>query len=359
MLWSDRNSEIVRRGKAMIFPKGEIKHEALSTAYTNLPALLSSLKTEKFNGTLEVEFPEISGIVFLHSGDVLNAEARKGDGLKRLMGPEAVRSLLAHSDQKNGVLSVYRWTPEKISMMAGNLQSEILFKGLSTEFTRLDRLIMTLRERKHEGFIEILTKEQQPMGILFFQGGEPVDLFVTMEPEPAVVDRKMIPTFLENAVKQGAILNVYQSQPRVAGSPKEAVEVKAEEELKEVTPILQDVLSRVEKFVDGATKKGIFIKAFKRALIEKSGDYPFLDPFGGEFEYREGTISFTGEARAKEFTRGVGESLRLALNFLEEEVPRNKMHFLKLKAGIESSLEEKRDLLKRLGVDSVTSSFLR
>ncbi len=343
----------------MIFPKGEVRHEGLSTAYTNLPALLSSLKAEKFNGTLEVEFPEINGIVFLHSGDVLNAEARKGSEAKRLTGQEAVRSLLVHSDQKNGVLSVYRWTPDKISMMANNVQSEILFKGLSTEFTRLDRLIMTLREGKHEGFIEILTKEQKPMGILFFQGGEPVDLFITMESEPAVVDRKMIPTFLENAVKQGAILNVYRSLPKAAGLTRETVEARADEGLKEVTPVLQDVLSRVEKFVDGGTKKGVFIKAFKRALIEKSGDYPFLDPFGGEFEYREGTISFTGEARAKEFTQGIGESLRLALNFLEEEVPRNKLHFLKLKAGIESSLEEKRDLLKRLGVDSSVSSFLQ
>lgn len=342
-----------------MFPKGEIRHEDLSTAYTNLPALLSSLKTEKFNGTLEVEFPEISGIVFLHFGDVLNAEARKGSDPKRLMGQEAVRSLLAHSDQKNGVLSVYRWTPEKISMMASNLHYEILFKGLSTEFTRLDRLIMTLREGKHDGFIEILTKEQKPMGILFFQGGEPVDLFITMESEPAVVDRKMIPTFLENAVKQGAILNVYRSQPKAAVLPKETAEVKTGEGLKEVTPILQDVLSRVERFVDGGTKKGIFIKAFKRALIEKSGDYPFLDPFGGEFEYREGTISFTGEARAKEFTKGIGESLRLTLSYLEEEVPKRKIHLLKLKAGIESSLEENREQLKRLGVDSVVASFLQ
>ena len=342
----------------MIFPKGEIRHEDLSTAYTNLPALLSSLKAEKFNGTLEIEFPEISGIVFLHSGDVLNAEARRGEDLKRLTGQEAVRSLLAHSEQKDGLLSIYRWTPDKISMMANNLQYEILFKGLSTEFTRLDRLIMMLREGKHDGFIEMLTKEQKPMGILFFQDGEPVDLFVTMEPEPAVVDRKTIPSFLENAVKQGAILNVYKSQPKAATVPQGAAYVKAEEGLKEVMPILQDVLSRVERFVDGGSKRGNFIKAFKRALIEKSGDYPFLDPFGGEFEYSDGTISFTGEAQVKEFTKGIGESLRLTLRYLEEQVPKNKMQFLKLKAGIESSLVEKHDQLKRLGVDSAIASFL-
>jgi hypothetical protein len=218
---------------------------------------------------------------------------------------------------------------------------------------------MTLREGKHDGFIEILTKEQRPMGVLFFQGGEPVDFFIAMESEPAMVDRKMIPTFLENVVKQGASLNVYKSQPKAAAVLKEKVEARADEGLKEVMPILQDVLSRVERFVDGGSKKGSFIKAFKRALIEKSGDYPFLDPFGGEFEYREGTITFDGEAKVKEFAKGIGESLRLALNYLEEEVPKNKMLFLKLRAGIESSLEDKRDQLRRLDLDSVVTSFLQ
>lgn len=343
----------------MIFPKGEIRHENLSTAYTNLPALLASLKAEGFSGTLAIEFPEIRGIVLLHSGDVINAEARRSIDSKRLTGQEAVRSLLVHSEQKNGLLSIYRWAPEKVSMMANNIQHEILFKGLATEFTRLDRLIMTLREGKHDGFIEIVTKELRPMGVLFFQGGEPVELFVTLESEPAMVDRKMIPSFLENVVKQGAILNVYKSQPKPAAIPKEMVEARGEDGLKEVMPILQDVLSRVERFVDGGSKKGSFIKAFKRALIERSGDYPFLDPFGGEFEYRDGTITFEGEARAKEFAKGIGESLRLALNYLEEEVPKNKTPFLKLRAGIESSLEEKRDQLKRLGLDSMITSFFQ
>jgi hypothetical protein len=343
----------------MIFPKGEIRHEDLSTAYTNLPALLSSLKTEGFSGTLEIEFPEVKGIVLLHTGEVANAEARRNSDSKRLTGPEAVRSLLSHSEQKNGRLSIYRWAPEKVSMMANNIQHEILFKGLATEFTRLDRLIMTLREGKHDGFIEILTKDQSPMGVLFIQGGEPVDLFVTQESGSSTVDRKMIPTFLEDVVKQGAILNVYKGQARAAAVPRGTIEVKAEEGLKEVILVLQEVLSRVERFVDGGSKRGAFIKVFKRALIERSGDYPFLDPFAGEFDYRDGTITFEGEAKVKEFAKGIGECLRLALNYLEEETPKNKVPFVKLRAGIESSLEEKRDQLRRLGLDSVMTSFLQ
>jgi hypothetical protein len=94
-------------------------------------------------------------------------------------------------------------------------------------------------------------------------------------------------------------------------------------------------------------------------LIKKSSEYPFLDPFGGEFEYRDGAIVFTGDAGAKDFTRGIGECLRQTLNHLEDENPKKKMLRLKLKARVESSLEHRREAIKKLGVDSVLESVFR
>ena len=43
----------------MILPKGEVRHENLLTAYTDVSALLNALKSEGFSGTLDIEFPEI------------------------------------------------------------------------------------------------------------------------------------------------------------------------------------------------------------------------------------------------------------------------------------------------------------
>ena len=77
----------------MIFPRGRAKHENLMTAYTDLSALLSTLKTEGFSGTIEIEFPEKSGILFIDSGEMINAEAKIDTGAKRLIGPEAIRYL--------------------------------------------------------------------------------------------------------------------------------------------------------------------------------------------------------------------------------------------------------------------------
>jgi len=351
----------------MIFPRGDVVHKDLSTAYTDFPALLATLKTEGFNGIIEIDFPENKGVIFVESGEIANAEAKIGGDSKRITGQEAIQTLMMLSNQKEGMIDIYRLPMERVAIVASNLQNEILFKGLSTDFTRLDRLLLKLREEKHNGFIEVLTKENKAMGVLFLEGGEPVEMFTTPENGPSVFGRKSIPIFVENAIKQGAILDVYRSQGKIlkkeAKETKETREKKnpeGAEDLKELILIFQEIFSKAQHLVDGASKrKGLFDKVFRESLIEKSEEFAFLDPFAGEFEYRDGTIQFTGEAGVKHLTKGVVECLVETLSGLERELPKDKILPLKLKAGIESSLEEHSEALNRLGVRAITSSIFK
>lgn len=378
----------------MIYPRGEVIHKNLSTAFTDFNALLSTLKSADFSGIIEIEFPEHIGNIFVDSGQIINAEAKIGPDSKRIIGQEAIQTLLNLSKQKDGSINVYRLAPERVAIVASNLEHEILFKGLSTDFTRLDRLLLKLREEKHNGFIEVMTKEHQAMGVLFLEAGEPMDMFTTPESGPSVFGRKSISIFVENAIKQGAIFDVYKSEGKIlrkdikeAEKVKETKEIKDAKEvkeikelkeskegqeikekkpsghggdLKELIPILQEVLSKAEKVVDGASRrKGLFHKLFKESLIVRSGEFAFLDPFAGEFDYQAGTIQFTGETEAKDFTKGIVECLVSTLSLLEKELPKEKILPLKLKAGIESSLEQHHEALKRLGVEVATSSIFK
>jgi len=357
----------------MIFPRGEVVHKNLSTAYTSLSALVAALKSEGFNGTIEIEFPEHRGIFLFGSGEIIDAEAKLGAGAKKVAGQEAVQALLGLSNQKNGMLSIYRLTSERVALVAKNLQNEIVFKGLSTDFTRIEGLLLKLREEKHNGFIEVLTKGNQPMGVLFIEEGEPVDMYTIPESGPSVFGRKSIPIFFESVTKQGAIFNVYKGQKEVLKAKEEIPKAKEEipkvkeeqapaeevENLQELILIFQDVLSRVEHWVDETSQRGTFLKAFNRSRMEKSGEYLFLDPFSGEFEYRDGTIRFTGETSGEEFARGILECLRACLPHLEKEFPRNRMFPVKLRAEIENSLELHTEAMKRLGFDSVLASFFQ
>ena len=350
----------------MIFPRGEVVHKDLSTAYTDLSALIATMKSEGFNGTIEIEFPENRGILFFGSGEIVDAEAKVGAEAKKFLGQEAVQALLNLAKQKKGALSIYRLTAERVAIVAKNLKNEIIFKGLSTDFTKLEGLLMKLREEKHNGFIEVLTKGNRPMGVLFLEEGEPVEMYTIPQSGPSVFGRKSIPIFVESVTKEGAIFNVYRAQRKTPKAKEEkvrtieekpgAIEEKAsigeERELKEIIFVFQDILARVENWVDGTTQRGTFLKAFNRGRMEKSGEYFFLDPFSGEFEYRDGTIRFTGETSDKDFAKGVLECLRASLPHLEKEFPKNKMLPLKLRAEIENSLELHAEAMKRFGIDT-------
>lgn len=345
----------------MIFAKGKVRHQGLMTTYTDLTSLVSTLKTERFSGTIEIEFPKAEGILFLSAGEVVNGEANLEAGSKRLIGQEAVQRLLSFSNQKDGVLNIYQLAPEHVAILASHLQHEIVFKGLSTEFTRLDRLLLKLKEEKHTGFIEVFGKDQAPQGVLFLQEGEPAEMFTFSESGQSVFGRKSVPGFVEGVAKEGAILNVYRTDQKKPGPPPVQLippsPVEKGDGLKEVVQIFENILAKVERLVDEASEKETFRRFFKRSLIEKSERYPFLDPFGGEFDYRDGMIQFAGGVRDRDFTQGLGECLQATLFRIGEELPKSKMLPSRLRAEIESSLEPYRATIMRLGLASFISSF--
>ncbi len=357
----------------MIFPRGEVVHKNLSTAYTDLSALLATLKLEDFCGTIEIEFPEARGFLFIESGEVVNGEIRTGGNSGRVVGQEAARTLLSLSKQKEGVLSIYRLLPEQVALIAKNLNQEILFKSLSTHFVHLDQFLLKLKEERHTGFIEVMTKEHHPMGVLFIEGGEPVEMFATPKTGPSVFGRMSIPIFIQNATQQGAFFNVYGKKghsPQVEEIMKDKGEdvlpdgergesTEREEGFKEILLLFQEFLSGAERLVDSLSSGGTFKKAFKKALIEKSEEFDFLDPFAGEFEYGNGTIRFTGETGKEDFAKGIVECFRVALSHFEKEWPREKMVSLKLKAGIESFIEHHREALKRWEAEEIFSILLK
>jgi hypothetical protein len=320
-----------------------------------------------------MDFPEARGFLFIDSGEIVNGEVRTGGNSGRVIGQEAARTLLAFSKQKDGVLSIYRLLPEQVALIANNLNHEILFKDLSTHFVHLDQFLLKLKEERHTGFIEVMTKERHPMGVLFIEGGEPVEMFATPKAGPSVFGRMSIPVFIENATQQGAFFNVYGKKghfpqvekimtDREEGIPVEEEggwQTEREEGFKEILLLFQEFLSNAERLVDSLSPRGAFLKAFKKALIEKSEEFGFLDPFAGEFEYMNGTIRFTGEAGKEDFARGIIESFRSAMSHFEEELPKEKMVSLKLKAGIESFLEHRRETLQKLELEGAISSLIK
>jgi len=392
------------KGYEMIYPQGETIYQNLSTEYTDLPQLLSTLKPKGFSGIVEVEVTGKKGVFFMVSGDVINAAFDIENDPPAIIGEEATQKLFAISSRNNGILNVYQAPSIEVEFAANALvKTEPLFKDLSTDFVKIDQFIKKLQDEKFTGYMEIFIKKNQSTGKLSIKAGETAGLqIISRSGSPSFFEKEMILPTLEESVKQGATFNVYRSkglsmpvkeikkavaeptvEPADVGKefkPESFIDLNAdikEEEIfdlklpeKQQIPIarkpdvgeklkdengtgngrneflaaLQRIFVKIEKFVDSVSEQGGFQRTFKKACIEKSDSYHFLDPFEGQFDYQGKKIRLDATVETEEFTRAIAECLNLTLSYIRKELPKNVVFPPGLKADVESVFKKRPDL---------------
>lgn len=385
----------------MMYPKGEVVHQNLSTEYTDVSDLLSTLTSNGFAGIVEVVLPQELGAFFIREGQVLTAALESDSG--QTTGQTAIDQILQVASKEVGTLNIYRLSPEQVTATVSKLCSDLVFKGLTTDFVKLDKFIQKLGLEGHTGYIEVFTKKNEVMGTIFLRDGNLVDLHLPSESEHVPLSEpKAIPSFIEDVIQQGAVFDVYRSiyekitpqkqtvahdldlntetlLPDSNGVEEEPLEEEAasaaenqsdgnsEEKPAEsrsngrerVLQFLGEIIGQTERFVDGFSQEGIFLRAFKRALIEKSDFYPFLDPFMDQFDYRKGQIMLDEEVGLESFAVGIADCYTLTLSHLRKEFPKNMNLSPSVKAELESTFRLYEDALRKSGLDSVPSLFFK
>lgn len=385
----------------MIFQKGEVVHQNLSTEYTDVPDLLATLTSNGFAGYVEVELPHQKGTFFIRKGQVLGALLESGpDDQTMPFGQEAKIELLGLTSKEVGILNIYKLPAAQVDAIVTKFSAEIVFKGLTTDFVKLDKFIQKLGTEHHTGYVEVFSKKDQLMGTLFMKEGELVDLHLPSESEyNSLSEPQDIPTFLEDIIRQGAVFDVYRSfiESIPSGENRAVVDsivankgddtIKIEEETYqdkeaeatdvyldeskddyrefstngrgEALSVLQEIIAETESFVDDFSQEGIFLRAFKRALIERAELYPFLDPFTDQFDYRKGKIFLDEDVELAHFATGIADSFNLAISHLKKEFPRNMNLSSTVKTELESKFKLYQDAMKRSGVQSVPPMFFK
>ncbi len=197
----------------MIYPQGKTIHQNLSAEYTDVPQLLSTLKANGFSGVVEIEAVDKKGVFFVAAGQVVNAALGIDSDPPSMVGDDAIPELFTLARQPQGVLNVFELTAAEVELATGPLKSELLFQDLSTDFIKMDQFVIKLGNEKHTGYIEIFNKDRKQIGMLSFRGGEVVGLRLVSESgKQDIFESEAVAAALDDAVKNGAIFNVYSSQ---------------------------------------------------------------------------------------------------------------------------------------------------
>jgi hypothetical protein len=124
------------------------------------------------------------------------------------------------------------------------------------------------------------------------------------EPEPSE-PLPPLEAILPEAAKQGMTAHLFASThvPESAG----------EAELIEVKRLMGEIARTVEESIRAVSQQSNFAMHMRAGQLRVAERYPFLDPFGNEFEYLAGEIAFVGKVKPDDFVAGLSEALRIAL----------------------------------------------
>ena len=329
----------------MRVPKGKPVHENLGTSYIKVGALLAELQVKQFTGSVNIAFRGYDAHVFIDAGSIIGAIENTETAVRT--GSDAIDGLLVRSEHRDGLVSIYEHSASTVEALAGIVDGQPVYEGLSSDFTDLDKLIRKLaQDRNAIWYVEVVATEDLGVGVLYIHGGQPDGVYSPFD-GPTLSGQAALKAMLEVSDAFGAVFNVYSipvdipvapvaepvtEQPKLSivrsaepesqavhsaatASNSDAVvpAIRNEEAISPLVLLMSDVVSVIEEAVgsrDGANGFAIELRA---GQLEVADRYPFLDPFAAEFEYHAGEIAFVGSVDPEEFAAGLAEALHVAV----------------------------------------------
>ncbi len=330
----------------MILPKGRAEYANLNTSFVDFDGLVQDLKANGFTGYVEVSFWEYEGVLFVDNGTIVNGVEETTHA--RSTGQEAVSGIMRQAEEKNGSVSVYSLAADMVTMLASVLKSEVVHKDLNTDFSDLAQLVAKLQSDGHTGYVEAALKGGKGSAMILFRSGEVVESMLSSGSE-VLSGTQALPHIMEAASSVGAVFNVYRTALEEAFENTEEILVALE--LPQLLILWQNVVATVERIADGHAGKGSFLDALRDSLIESAEEYPFLDPFAGEFDYRDGLITYSGPA-SERLSRALGRTLSATVSRMVDGLPGVDL-VAEVRQGLALVVEERADAVQRYGLMDV------
>lgn len=114
----------------------------------------------------------------------------------------------------------------------------------------------------------------------------------------------------EKRMPESVDLLLVQDDLRATGLLKRGSEP---DRMAEVKRLMGEITRTIELATQTAESRDGFSLHLRAGQLKIAEQYPFLDPFGSEFEYLAGEIVFVGQASPGEFVAGLTEALKFAI----------------------------------------------
>ena len=324
-----------------IVPTGKSILTNLNSYYVNIEKLLEHFQGEIGSGTICFQNPLSEGWLLFDANDILNGCYQENG--KTLTGEQAIKLLLTPGAGHNFNIGIQPIETDQVYYWANIPNAQIIHKDLSSEFTNLDGLIKKMRAEALTGFIDITFSLNPDQCLLFFSRGELMSATYSWDKEQTQFSKKQHQALNDKIAADGAVFNVSMIDAEQSNTAQASTSLP-EKAPTDVLPIVSELLAMTEKtFKADKRLKGQFSTLLRKKCIEKADQFPFLDPFAGEFEYVQQQVKCATDIEPKAIAAAV-------LACVKELAMASKL-WSTLEPNINKWHEEHYPVLKGLGIE--------
>ena len=305
----------------VVIPKDKPVIIGMNSFYVNVGRLIEHFYGELESGGILFKSPSANGVVFFDDHIPLSGTFESKTAALR--GSEAIQHLIDHASSANFTVSIYRIDSDIVHFWANLNAATALYTNLSTEFTDLKALIKKMSVEKLTGYIEVRIAHTDSSAYVFLNFGHILGGAYPWKDNDLRTETRLMKELLERAESEGGFFNVFQielaavllPQPDTGGPPEPAVSAAAPdsetaEDAQRDIQLLEGFLTIFEETVTAAKRyRSQFSTLLRKKFITKAERYDFLDPFAADFEYSNGSITYTGTAPSAIVVKGVVESV--------------------------------------------------
>ena len=321
-------------------PYGKPIYQRLYTRFTSFPELMAFLEQEAFTGYLELESWEGSGKVILKEGIITHVVIKTIEGV--FEDNIALEKIYKQVEHPECSIDVYELPEVFTDLVKEFCHAELMYYRLDSRFTDLEKMLEKLKSQKHYGLIEVEFEKPRQTGIIYLQNGRVIKTqMVTETPKKTYARDYPLKRLVKLSAERAGIINVYRVKAKIAKEPiqppfmtkgKEAETLNRTdtahfEVQKRMISKVGEIFSKLEVILKKVRGEFDFNYHLRKLRLELADTYPFLDPFAGEIEYRDGKMELLiPPGKGENLEDGIRELLLRMIDLVSPFIPEGVMN---------------------------------
>jgi hypothetical protein len=291
-----------------VFPEDKPVIRGIRSVYVDMPRLVQYYRENVPSGCIHFQNHHAEGILFFKDRSLIDGLFKQDD--QWITGKDAMDQLFQTSPDLEFTIEVLEIPGRQMSFWSGVQSAEVIHANLSTEFTDLKKLIKKMSGEELTGYIEVRIEASEESGRIFFVAGKFIGGTYSWTGHRLSQGKDGLETLIGRTKTSEGLFTVYSvavSDPSQESEHPPSEVKNAGDGMK----ALEHLMALAEETIsDEQNIKNDFQTLIRKKFVQFVDKYAFLDPFAAEFEYRNGKITYAGQADENRLATGLLDSLQ-------------------------------------------------